>query len=296
MLKIKTPTLRIHCWGGLGSQLQALCYYLKIKERHPERKIVLVLHTGGVTERKSEIDFLRNKVNIFSVLDYSQHLLVTDNSKSKKLNFIRSAKKFSKYLLNSLRIVITNDKDTVKILPWTYEVRSSYSNIKVDKNELLCLWNLLSSNTFTQNYNSIGVHFRHGDLAAKKSSSLIDFEVIAQIISYLKSNLTSPNSVVVYSDSKQDMFSSILNFEIDYKNIETLQTIFELVHKSTFIGTNSKVTLWIMLFRWALSIPCKNYLPLEIANKFLDMTRIDNKTIKKIFLENTHAEYIEISL
>lgn len=294
MLKITTPTLKIHCWGGLGSQLQALCYYLKIKDSHPKRKIALVLHTGGVTERKSEIDFLKSKVNIFPILDYSQHILILENSKLKKLNFIHCTKKFIKYLLNSLRIIISNDQDIVKILPWTYEVRSSYSNLEVNENEILFLWNLLNSNDFIQNDNSIGVHFRYGDLATKKSTSLIDFKVIAQIICNLKSNLTSPNSVIIYSDSKLEMFANILDLEIEYKNIDTLQTIFELVHKRVFIGTNSKVTLWIILFRWALRVPCENYLPLEIANKFLDMTGVNKSMIKKMLLENTHIKYVEI--
>ena len=50
--------IRVHCWGGLGSQLYALSTAYDLKIKYPKRKIKLVLHTGGVTKRVSELDFI----------------------------------------------------------------------------------------------------------------------------------------------------------------------------------------------------------------------------------------------
>ena len=58
MYKIKTPTLKIHCSGGLGSQHQALSFYVMVQSKYPNRNLQLILHTSGITERRSEIDFV----------------------------------------------------------------------------------------------------------------------------------------------------------------------------------------------------------------------------------------------
>ena len=50
--------LRVHCWGGLGSQLYALAVAYDLQRKYPKRKIKLLLHTGGVTKRVSELDFI----------------------------------------------------------------------------------------------------------------------------------------------------------------------------------------------------------------------------------------------
>ena len=54
---LKSLTLRVHCWGGLGSQLFALAHAYELRKKFPKRKIMLFLHTSGVSERFSELDF-----------------------------------------------------------------------------------------------------------------------------------------------------------------------------------------------------------------------------------------------
>ncbi len=55
---LKFLTLRVHCWGGLGSQLFALAHAYELHKKFPNRKILLLMHTSGVSERFSELDFL----------------------------------------------------------------------------------------------------------------------------------------------------------------------------------------------------------------------------------------------
>jgi hypothetical protein len=77
MRLINSIPLRVHCWGGLGSQLYALSTVHDLKLKYPKRRIKLVLHTSGVTKRLSELDFIHNidfeivQINDFHLQDKS---------------------------------------------------------------------------------------------------------------------------------------------------------------------------------------------------------------------------------
>ena len=49
--------VQIHCWGGLGSQLNAWATAEAIKQKFKHKSVAIILHTGGVTKRISEIDW-----------------------------------------------------------------------------------------------------------------------------------------------------------------------------------------------------------------------------------------------
>jgi len=49
------PRIKIHVWGGLGSQLHAWYLAEALMVKHPGRKIKLVFHSSGVTRRTPEI-------------------------------------------------------------------------------------------------------------------------------------------------------------------------------------------------------------------------------------------------
>ena len=51
------PALRVHSWGGFGSQLFTAYVVLKLQKQFTNRRIKVVVHTSGVTRRVSEFDF-----------------------------------------------------------------------------------------------------------------------------------------------------------------------------------------------------------------------------------------------
>ncbi len=51
------PALRVHTWGGFGSQLFTAYLILKLQRDIPQRSIVAVNHTSGVSRRTTEFDF-----------------------------------------------------------------------------------------------------------------------------------------------------------------------------------------------------------------------------------------------
>jgi len=47
--------IRVHCWGGFGSQIFACVIAKRLASLFPARKIVLIFHSSGVTRRTLEI-------------------------------------------------------------------------------------------------------------------------------------------------------------------------------------------------------------------------------------------------
>lgn len=269
--------LKIHCWGGLGSQLLALNYYLEVQEKFPGKQIILVLHTGGITARSSEIDFLGSKINLLKVDDYhaisSKALIVNKGSRSLML-FIKF---YMKVLANFFRFVITDDRKISQVSFWTNSVRCTYTTNILKKQGIVHMANILTINAKDLESNFLGVHFRMGDLPTLKPESLVPFSSIsAVIIELLKADIVV-NRVKIFSDSRSDTSNLQLPEKIssEWKSVETLQTIRELSRAKYFIGTSSKVSLWIAIFRWALDTTGDIYLPNSVISQFVQLTNIN---------------------
>ena len=270
-------TLKIHCWGGLGSQLLALNYYLRVQELYPRKRIILVLHTGGITARNSEIDFLSNKINLLKVDDYragsnDKQSHTTDSNSI--FNFVKAS---IKPLANNFRFVITDDKKVLKVKFWTFSVRCTYTSNILRKQDIVHMADILGITSNSAEQNFTGVHYRMGDLPTLKPSALVPLDSISKIINDLIKAGAVIDKVRIYSDSIIDNSNLQLPKEIDseWKSVDTLQTISELSKAHYFIGTSSKVSLWVAIFRWALNTPGDVYLPTSIISQFDQLTNID---------------------
>ena len=270
-------TLKIHCWGGLGSQLLALNYYLRVQELYPRKRIILVLHTGGITARNSEIDFLSNKINLLKVDDYragsnDKQSHTTDSNSM--FNFVKAS---IKSLANNFGFVITDDKKVLKVKFWTFSVRCTYTSNILRKQDIVHMADILGITSNSAEQNFTGVHYRMGDLPTLKPSALVPLDSISKVINDLVKAGAVIDKVRIYSDSIVENSNLQLPKEIDseWKSVDTLQTISELSKAQYFIGTSSKVSLWVAIFRWALNTPGDVYLPSSIMNQFDQLTNID---------------------
>ena len=90
---------------------------------------------------------------------------------------------------------------------------------------------------------------------------------------------------MIYSDSIVENSNLQLPREIDpeWKSVDTLQTISELSKTKYFIGTSSKVSLWIAIFRLGLDVPGSIYLPVNIASNLNHLIDLDKKNFSSIF-------------
>lgn len=270
MFKIKTPTLRIHCWGGLGSQLQALSFYLMVQSKFPNRNLQLILHTSGITERRSEIDFVSDRINLVSIHDFKNKVEKTNINFLFRFNLRSIFKNLARNIFDYSRFIITNENRVMAIMPWTTQVRCSYSNIELSSDLIKNLGEIVQFPTKKIDNNFIGVHLRIGDLVALKPESLVDTSTINKLINNLDQKEKILNKVIVYSDSELnlDSFNSLIGFTIQLRNIDTINTIFDLTGPRVFIGTNSKVSLWVAIFRYGYKIPGIILLPTSIFEIF----------------------------
>jgi len=96
-----------------------------------------------------------------------------------------------------------------------------------------------------------------GDLLKLATKSVYPVEKIIEKVNRVVADSTY-TKIVVYSDSPQEaklaLVSAGLNKDSVARDIETIDVICECVSAGYFIGTNSKISLWIVNIRRYLGL------------------------------------------
>ena len=273
----KFPAVRIHSWGGLGSQLLALGVLLDLQHRHNRRDFQLVLHSSGVTRRISEVNLRVELVQITFIDDY-----VSPNSDKTKEqpNFKKLFRSSLKSVLNTTKCVISKDSSTFRIFPWTTSIRCHYGFVAISKESISMISKYvphISEILKSHSDRPLGVHYRAGDLLVEKSSSLISIDVISDLVTKIVHNNSLKQVKLQFlSDSplNEESVASLEGFDYSWESKGTWETIGILLNSHSFIGTNSKISLWVALFRWALEIPGDVFLPYSLHQQFIRITKL----------------------
>ena len=252
-------SLKIHCWGGLGSQLFALAIANSLQRKYKNRKIILILHSSGATHRLSELNFVKNlQFKIKQVDDYKDLNFDHLNESSKNESF--TLKSFIKKTLIFTRIICTGNTDFEynKISFWTLSLRGHYFYRTIESSFYDFLLQELNSKIKSLNDSSkIAIHYRMGDLLKLDTKSIYPAEKILKKVNEIMS-ITSYNRIDIYSDSPQNakelLVSAGLSEDSVVRDIETIDVICECVGAGYFIGTNSKISLWIVNIRRYLGL------------------------------------------
>lgn len=266
-MRKKVNKINIHCWGGLGSQLFAWGVAEQVLEKYPRKNVVLVLHTSGVTKRESNIDFLSNKFQLVYKDDYRPKNKRQKIFSKNKLSLSLIFKKF----FNQTSLIFTGDYLTnIEILkPWTLSLRGHYTNIIFPKKIIELMMNQIPEIKLGElNFSNLpsgimGIHYRLGDLLELENKSYIEPNVLAQLILDLVRK-EDFDKIVLYSDdisSAKKMLAKFSNLRISYCNKNIWETILDLCTSKSFIGTNSKISMWVILFRGILGNELQAYFP-----------------------------------
>jgi len=285
LLPLKRIPIKVHCWGGFGSQLFACVVARRLNERFPQRKIVVVFHSSGVTARHLEVPQ--------SFLQGSRVTLSNDFQGESKSNGSTAGKSqqnriktFIILLLRKLRFLVrlNSEMEFRHIRYWSLEVRGHYTQLSLTENEIdwvisslgIDLKNNLSDDVFS-------VHFRLGDLMKLSTKSFIPVERVTRTLL----SVPNVNTLSIYSDSSEQEVRMLiadaltpLSFKVS--QLPTLQVIKNCVENSYFLGTNSKISLWIALIRCTKSLGKATYLPHEMSlmlGKLVPPDLIRQKTI-----------------
>ena len=257
--------LRIHCWGGLGSQLYAWALYEKILAKKPKKNIKIVLHTSGVTRRTSELNSIFGCRQLVIVDDFKSSAPETnlDLTRENKLVFqslfaklhsitIRLIKRslFFSHLISDCE----TDSGVNRIRPWTISIRGHYSKLQITSEIFQRMYKRAVDVDFVflkVNSNlkhQLAIHYRLGDLLTLSSKSYLDPIRISHCLANLKNDYA-----VVLSDSPAVAIEFIsrntkdMNFH--YRDLDTWETVRLLISTDIFIGTPSKISEWVSLIR-----------------------------------------------
>lgn len=263
------PSVRIHTWGGLGSQLYALALSIDLKDKVFKRQKKFINHTGGTTKRLPEMSFYTE--NTKSVDDFDTN----DKQETKNSSFKGTIKLYFKKLIfvTGFYAECNDNRDMHAMKPWVIVIRGHYSHRQVSKESVTIIFQKIEENYFrahdTKPDRAFAMHYRLGDLEVISEKSPIRLESIQEIIDEITTD-QSIQFLSLYSDTL-DLAKQRLNFTNNGLIIKSedklpLETIYECVMSHTFVGTNSKISFWIAICRSVFKSEGFTYLPLEIKH------------------------------
>ena len=288
MKKLFFYKIRVHCWGGLGSQLFAWAMAEQLKIKFPSKDIQIILHNSGVTRRESAIGFLSNKFIITNMNDYA----LPKNSGTRLSNRYLKLRVFTKSVLDHLGFVIySSNRNTIaKVKPWTLVLRGHYAHDTVPVSILHSIIDQISIHKELcfdipkSAQETLGIHYRLGDLLKLNDKTYIHPDTLGK---FIMENVKSYNQKVisVYSDDitvAKRYLGHYLPQNVQFIDKDIWDTLIELTNQDLFIGTNSKISLWVALFRKS-----------QDPNSYVALPRTMAKELDKILFKSCKIETID---
>lgn len=268
VIKSLLPAVRVHIWGGLGSQLFGVLVSKRLSHVFTYRAVKLYFHSSGVTQRFREVpDSLLVDLNSSDVFDYA----ISQDSIESDVNVAKFFRSLTRKLLQTLGLLasLNTELDFLRIKPWLISVRGHYTGIHLTCREIDDIASLIGIDYQLLEREIVGMHLRLGDLLSLQNKTYIPSGRIKEIVEGIKSQ--NKKDLHVYSDSKS---SEVFNYfagdlvpqQITAFNLEGIETIQRCVNYEIFVGTNSKLTMWICILRIRSPHPLITFVPHEIEN------------------------------
>jgi hypothetical protein len=272
---LKRP-LRIHSWGGLGSQIFTCIVGQRMKSKFPEREIHVIFHSSGVTSRGIEVplDFLGNSfyrfVDDFKITSKHQSVFkVEEKALSVRSSLTRILERFG------LLARLNREEDFLKIKPWLVEIRGHYTELNLSREEIDWVSKKLGINLKADLLlGELSLHLRLGDLLSLPTKTPIPVDRIKQIVGKLE----DVNRLIIFSDSTIPEIQKVLGEQLLHNNVHlenspAIEVIRKSVDSEIFIGTNSKISLWIAIIRVTSYPPRRTFLPNEISKPVFELLK-----------------------
>jgi hypothetical protein len=253
------PKIRIHSWGGFGSQLFTAMLVMKLQKYFSGRRLKVIVHTSGVTRREVEFDFSLLGVEAHQIDDFDERTKINEHMANKYYRNLKIEFRFRQYvalILRQLGFVQDSNTDSSfnSIKPWTFALRGHYSNLTFDRLMIRSLCEVLftSQEFHSRPGSDIVIHYRLGDLLNLKEKSPINPERIAKVFEGLP---TSQKAPTLLSDSTLDQVESFISGSqflehAEIVNYDPVETLHICTKAEVFIGTGAKISLWAALFRY----------------------------------------------
>ena len=261
-----TSELRIHTWGGLGSQLFAVALLKEIQKASPKRKVTIFLHTGGVTRRIPEVVDLFPEISFSYIDDFSS----TEGGRTLRIRNLRAnLSPLLKTFLSLLRVTLSCDDDASfkNIRIWTRSIRGHYSYRTIN-HEFLEMLNDRLENAFQGNSTKEGVcsiHYRLGDLLHLDNKGPLAPKAVLNELDRL-SKVSNFSEVEVFSDTPSralELLNPSGRQRMSAPDVDTISVFAHAIQADCFLGTSSKISFWIagirsVVFGKKSSVPSHN--------------------------------------
>jgi len=271
------PTIRVHAWGGIGSQIFACIVARRLQFLYPNRKLRLVFHSAGLTSRGIEIPqtFLTDFQHVF--IDDFQTPKIPDVRTANKSRGIAGRKWLIRFLERfGFLVRLNEEREFSNLKLWSSEIRGHYTGLNLSKDEIEWAMSMLGIPIHTALHESeLSVHLRLGDLLTLPTKTHIPIERIRQVILQFK----KMKRFVIFSDSNITEVQRVLGNQslhpnMNLENLPAIEVIQKCVASEIFIGTNSKISLWISIFRNARNPGGNTFLPVEISNQIRQLLQV----------------------
>ena len=265
------PTVTVHSWGGFGSQLFAAHFVLRLKKKYPKRRIRIAVHTSGVTQRHTELNFSVIGIKSYEINDFAAKTESKEDSDTSANNSILSkvALRRIKFLLKKLHFIedCNTEESFSLIKPWSIHFRGHYTQINLDWGVVKFLDEKYFKNIeiWNSNSDSLVIHYRLGDLLTLNDKSPIEAKRVESLL--IQQQLQSFSKIVLTESSPEKYREFVAGCNIlsslEAKNVEVFDLMRICISANVFIGTGTKLAIWAVIFRNIRS-NVSNFLPKEL--------------------------------
>ena len=258
----------------------------RIQSDFPKRKVSLIFHSSGVTRRPPEVLGLLGNLDYRIVDDFVGH----QNQINLKRRF---RKEFKQRFFSKFHIIesCNNEIEYKRLRSWTLQARGHYSNLNLSSNfSKITLGRMQELGVFSaMELNEIShsgsIHVRLGDLLEIEEKNPTNFQ---DVIDVVKANVETLEKIGlhIYSDSPH-VAKEILNefnFTVlakDKYQENAMNALVGMVDSSVFIGTGSKLSLWVAVLRFHTHVTRPTFLP-SYLKPILENLIPDVKTMSNI--------------
>ncbi len=274
-MRILYPRIRIHLWGGLGSQLFGLALLLDLKKVLPRRDFCLIFHSGGVTRREPDLVTLIGGIPYKVVDDFQDSGFKFPLSRI--FGYLGRVFKWGyRFPCRKLRLIASGNsrEEFNHIKPWVISVRGHYSTREISRESLKFISDILASQgspIHLETLMEIGIHYRLGDLIDLGNKKPIDSQRIFSGLTQAKKLNSGIGTIAICSDSPELAVKEIIKLESALKlstfNLSPINTVKYLIEIDYFVGSPSKISEWVAMIRVIRNQGGKTLLPNEMKNQ-----------------------------
>lgn len=240
----------------------------------------IVCHTSGITRRESELSTFFPEIDVRSVDDFSQlasfdrrSKWYPDNSLEIKRMIVELSIRLGYFSRCNTDLEFWGTSRRVMQIRGHYSYRNLSKPCLEEINEGLKSSGHSLISPLTNHNTKLTLHYRLGDLLTLESKSFVSPARILKAIHSTRMAKTL-DEILIYSDSPLEAIQLIRSVDQTTLNFipktgNAMEVISNMQIGDFFIGTNSKLSLWALIYRLHFGINKISWMPKELQENII---------------------------